>query len=65
MDTLSPPAWSPNFAPRQPPLPTSLNQRPVSIFHSSPRAVYKGCTRDAHRVLMVKSDEHPVSIPCT
>ena len=28
-------------------------------------AVYKGCTRDAHRVNIGKSDEHPVGIPCT
>ncbi|MDI9372242.1 MAG: hypothetical protein QM840_04390 [Verrucomicrobiota bacterium] len=28
-------------------------------------AVYKGCTRDAHRVYQLKSDGFPVSIPCT
>ncbi|MDI9372716.1 MAG: hypothetical protein QM840_06820 [Verrucomicrobiota bacterium] len=28
-------------------------------------AVYKGCTRDAHRVYQLKSYELPVSIPCT
>gem|GEM_PF-139683 len=29
------------------------------------QAVYKGCTRDAHRVYQLKSYELPVSIPCT
>ncbi|MDI9373113.1 MAG: hypothetical protein QM840_08895 [Verrucomicrobiota bacterium] len=27
--------------------------------------MYKGCTRDAHRVYNLKSDGHLVSIPCT
>ncbi|MDI9373527.1 MAG: hypothetical protein QM840_10990 [Verrucomicrobiota bacterium] len=27
--------------------------------------MYKGCTRDAHRVYQLKSDGLPVSIPCT
>ncbi|MDI9371437.1 MAG: hypothetical protein QM840_00280 [Verrucomicrobiota bacterium] len=29
------------------------------------QVVYKGCTRDAHRVYQLKSYELPVSIPCT
>ncbi|OQC26876.1 MAG: hypothetical protein BWX68_00438 [Verrucomicrobia bacterium ADurb.Bin063] len=27
--------------------------------------MYKGCTRDAHRMINVKSYVHPVGIPCT
>ncbi|MDI9371754.1 MAG: hypothetical protein QM840_01905 [Verrucomicrobiota bacterium] len=27
--------------------------------------MYKGCTRDAHRVYQLKSHEPPVGIPCT
>ncbi|MDI9372637.1 MAG: hypothetical protein QM840_06405 [Verrucomicrobiota bacterium] len=30
-----------------------------------PYAVYKGCTRDAHRMYQLKSYVIPVSSPCT
>jgi len=29
------------------------------------QAVYKGCTRDAHRMYQLKTHGPPVSIPCT
>ncbi|MDI9373901.1 MAG: hypothetical protein QM840_12905 [Verrucomicrobiota bacterium] len=43
----------------------------IQSHHSDPldlpchQAVYKGCTRGAHRVYQLKSYGPPVSIPCT
>jgi len=47
---------SPNPIPSCPPFP---------LISSCQQAVYKGCTRDAHRMYQLKSHDLPVSIPCT
>ncbi|MDI9372701.1 MAG: hypothetical protein QM840_06735 [Verrucomicrobiota bacterium] len=42
-----------------------VNNATLPILPRSQQAVYKGCTRDAHRVYQLKSHGLPVGIPCT
>ena len=38
---------------------------PTQGYFPAPQAVYKGCTRDAHRMYKGSAHVHPVCIPCT
>ena len=50
---------------KSPPGAHPRQRQPAKPRPSRPNRVYKGCTRDAHRMHMLWTLVHPVCIPCT